>query len=887
MKFSIRFSISSLFVMLLLIIAAVIITINVVLMNDIILSSAKSKMTDTSHLITLQINHYLDRFKNQIDTSTELANRGIIGFDKKETLKNFLIKLVADEPNMSGAYLSGPKGNMYFIEKDLVKPDAYHLKEVNRDANPPYNLDEVLNRQGKVLSAKKTFNVTYDPRIRPFYLTAVKKEKFGWSGLYKFQLTPTGEDVYGMTASQPIYNPDGTLKFVISIDTSINMMTKFVADLQMTPNTFIFIMDNSRNVVTGEYGLKDRQGNKCDNRVCHFDQMDIPWIKESLQLFQQEQQPFISYQYQNKKYFAYYQYIKDLFKGDTLVGIVLPINDVIGPLKQDFWISLIVTVIFLIFALIIVRFIASRISKPIVKLAEDATTIAHMDFTKEEQWSSYIKEVSVMNRSFRLMRHALQSFARYLPFVVVKRLVQTGEIATVGGKSRIISILFSDIQNFTSLSEKMSPTEVMKYLSEYFEAMTTTVQSTRGVVDKYIGDGLMAFWNAPQHDEDHAIHACQTALLMQQSLTKLNQKWQSEGKPTIQIRIGINTADVVVGNVGSQSRLSYTVIGDGVNLASRLEALNKVYQTSILVSESTYQLVQNQFNCRYIDEVTVKGKTVSSNVYELIDEKIKPYYRILQLSDFHLLGDKKKTFLGTNTYLNAKKMFEKVQADIKEHQPDLIVLTGDISQDHSANAYRNLTQLLDTIDIPKIWIPGNHDDFEKGNAVFSKHNIANKSSMMLGNWRLILLNSQLQGKIEGYLSEEELSRLKNLLEESKDKNVAIFIHHHPISTQLCWLDNSILTNADEFRAIIEQYPQVKVVFFGHIHSEIKKKNKITYISAPAVGFQFDITQKDFKLDNKMPGYRSINLYSDGKVKTEVIRLEYDKKLLPDLDLKGY
>src|SRR5262249_26375049 len=157
-----------------------------------------------------------------------------------------------------------------------------------------------------------------------------------------------------------------------------------------------------------------------------------------------------------------------------------------------------------------------------------------------------------------------------------------------GGEHRRLTIYFSDIADFTSISESMPPEALVAHLGEYLQAMSEQVLAAGGTVDKYIGDAVMAFWGAPLENAEHDRGAGTAAVRNQQPLRKLRERWQAEGKPPFRARIGIHTGEVIVGNIGSAARLNYTVIGDAVNLASRLEGLNKYYDTSILISESTF-----------------------------------------------------------------------------------------------------------------------------------------------------------------------------------------------------------------------------------------------------------------------------------------------------------
>ncbi|MFA5946592.1 MAG: adenylate/guanylate cyclase domain-containing protein [Patescibacteria group bacterium] len=212
------------------------------------------------------------------------------------------------------------------------------------------------------------------------------------------------------------------------------------------------------------------------------------------------------------------------------------------------------------------------------------------------------------------------AFAHYLAPAVIEKLVKGETKLELGGVKRELTILFSDIRGFTSLSEKMKPEELVPFLNEYLTAMTDIVLSSEGVVDKYIGDAIMAFWGAPITQEDHAVRAAMTAVKMKRKLVELQEGWSKSGKPRIDIGVGLNTGEVLVGNMGSKQRFDYTVIGDDVNLASRLEGLTKQYGATILISESTRKKLGEAFVVRELDLVAVKGRTKPVCVYELVEE---------------------------------------------------------------------------------------------------------------------------------------------------------------------------------------------------------------------------------------------------------------------------
>lgn len=218
----------------------------------------------------------------------------------------------------------------------------------------------------------------------------------------------------------------------------------------------------------------------------------------------------------------------------------------------------------------------------------------------------------------RERRFIRETFSRYVSPEVVAHLLEHPELLKLGGEVRALTILFSDIRSFTSISERLSAGELTQLLNRYLTAMSEVILREGGVLDKYIGDAIMAFWGAPMPMVDHAARAVRAALGMQSALERLNVELVREGKPKIVIGIGINTGEVIVGNMGSDQRFDYTVIGDAVNLASRLESLNKVYGTAVLVSAQTERSLAAEIGRREVDLVAVKGKAQATSVFEVL-----------------------------------------------------------------------------------------------------------------------------------------------------------------------------------------------------------------------------------------------------------------------------
>ena len=216
------------------------------------------------------------------------------------------------------------------------------------------------------------------------------------------------------------------------------------------------------------------------------------------------------------------------------------------------------------------------------------------------------------------------AFTYYVSSSVVNEMLKYPEKLKLGGDRKELSILFSDIRSFTTIAEGLAPEDLVHLLNEYLTIMTDIVFKYDGTLDKYMGDSIMAIYGAPLDLPDHPIKACRSALEMIKELKALNQKWISEGKQPMDIGIGINTGPMMVGNMGSEQRFDFTVIGDSVNLGSRLEGANKSYKTNIIISEFTFERVKNEFTCMELDSVRVRGKEQPVKIYSLKGDKNLP-----------------------------------------------------------------------------------------------------------------------------------------------------------------------------------------------------------------------------------------------------------------------
>jgi adenylate cyclase len=264
--------------------------------------------------------------------------------------------------------------------------------------------------------------------------------------------------------------------------------------------------------------------------------------------------------------------------------------------------------------------LARRYSRPLEKLAEQSARVRELRLTDQVTVRSPLREVAQLTDANAQMLTALNSFSRYVPMDLVRQLLHRGEVAKIGGRDDVLTILFTDIAGFTRVSEQMSPQELTLHMAGYFAAMLEELNAERATVDKFIGDAIVAFWGAPEPDPEQAQHAVRAVLHCCDRLCELNEAWTLEGRPPLHTRFGLNRGPAVVGNVGAPDRLNYTVLGDTVNMASRLEALNARYGTSVLATEAVVEAAGPEFVWRRIDRVAVKGKDEAVTIFEPLGE---------------------------------------------------------------------------------------------------------------------------------------------------------------------------------------------------------------------------------------------------------------------------
>ena len=313
---------------------------------------------------------------------------------------------------------------------------------------------------------------------------------------------------------------------------------------------------------------------------------------------------------------AYAVTLTPLAFSDWVLATVLPEEEFLGPIEETTRRLVIgLGLALMVFAAISVWLARSLIAAPLANVAGELEHVERFELSEVKRHASRLREISALSDAIARMATGLSAFGKYLPADLVRALVAEGIEARPGGSNREISVLFADIAGFTGMSERLGD-RIVPLLGSYLDLMSRTISDQSGTVDKFIGDAVMAIWGAPAENADHAFGACRAALACEAALKETGLV-DDNGAP-LRVRIGLNSGTALVGNIGSDTRLNYTAIGDTVNLASRLESANKFFGTGIIIGEATRREAGERIIVRELDRIAVYGKSEGSAIFELI-----------------------------------------------------------------------------------------------------------------------------------------------------------------------------------------------------------------------------------------------------------------------------
>ena len=467
--------------------------------------------------------------------------------------------------------------------------------------------EEVIEPDGTTVPYQRSRPKDYDPRIYDWYKNAVHTDKIAWSPPYLFV-----DNVAGITASRA-WRPveGGTPVGVFTVDF-------YLKDLEG-------LLDGVAKNLQGFSAILAPDG----QLICASQQANTPtlvsalstWVKANPDFKDvngQPNSPLILIKAGGTDYFAALQHVdapsglKCVVAGMEPSSVVFRhIDHATGQMGE-------VVLVALVLAVLAGVLMAYRISAPLHALGNDLANVGRFQLAGGNKPRSVVREVNQLHDAADLMKSGLRSFIKYVPDDLVRQLLSSGKEAALGGEMRRLTVFFSDIEGFTTHSEKVAPDVLVHDLADYFEILSRELSGHSGTIDKFIGDGLLGFFNAPEYVPNHENLACRATL---KALEELEVWQRNPHAASFRTRVGLHCGDVLVGNIGTSKRLAYTVLGDVVNVTSRLENLNKIYGTQVLVSGDVREHAGTDFEWRHLDRVCVAGRVGSMEIYELMGFK--------------------------------------------------------------------------------------------------------------------------------------------------------------------------------------------------------------------------------------------------------------------------
>ncbi|WP_027720561.1 adenylate/guanylate cyclase domain-containing protein [Maridesulfovibrio zosterae] len=598
--------------------------------SDIALLSAKQLIRQTGSSIGEKTQRIFDTAFMTANTYVSFPEIGEKASLHSHPMSNVFFKFLQENPDFTSVYMGFSDGDFFLISslrgREAMKKQKHipdyalwytqtigHLPDGTR-----YELTKYLDKGLCIIGSQSSINVKYDPRNRSWFKNAETTDVAVLSDVYVFALA----EEPGLTVSKRF---DSEVSGVLGVDLSLANISNFMKKEQVGKECEIIIFENSGEL----YGYQDLEKLTSSiywNSDKTIKTVTVSGLKKNVlnSLVRSTKENNINdFQTQHLvvddvSYISLIDPLPTEYGKKLFLAIAVPERFFTGPIaiigKQTLLVSLGILIIFLP----IIFIAAKRLSLPLKILTEEVKKIQDFKLETPIMIKSNIIEIRDLSNATETMRETLNAFGSYIPRPLVESMIVNKITPKLGGRRQRLTIMFTDIQDFTSISENMSPEKLMRSITSYLKTMGQAVLNNDGTIDKYIGDSIMAFWNAPVANTLHAQLSCLAALQCRDLLKKFNSECKNNNEPVLLTRFGIHTGDAIVGNIGSSDRMDYTAIGASVNIASRLEGLNKFFGTEILVSETTMKETGDIFQFRFAGKVVPKGTSVALGVYELL-----------------------------------------------------------------------------------------------------------------------------------------------------------------------------------------------------------------------------------------------------------------------------
>lgn len=657
-----------------------------------ILQSAERYRELASQEVARQVTTYLDEAPMAITEFESHVRYGLTSLDKKKSIEQGLLYLLLSNDNLSEATLTFAKSRGFDKDGELMSDTASRGQvEVLRSnvagmfvSNWTWFENGKFYRQTFLLTENEPpalppppITSTEDPTDHLTFQTAANKNHYDpgdadpnsvikhgliistdlhWSQLDEKR--PEAERRVEVSMQKAIEDEQGHFAGVLRVGLMKAQIDRAV-QLNKPPHE-IFLCDAQGRLITG-FGPQDRI-------VVSNDDLRIETANAPPMVMRALEEPALkkfdarnplaatSFEMKGQTILCTFTYLPGT--QDWIVGIVVPRDTYLGPLlhirMQVIWATLALMFVIILAGSLIIQ----AVVKSHALISRETARMNDFEFSRSQS-SSFLRDTQDVLTGLEKAKTAMRAMSKYVPVKLVRQLYHEGAEPMLGGKSCEVSVLFTDIRDFTAVSERMTPDELAVVLGRYLQVMAETIQGEKGTIDKYIGDAVMTFWNAPELVPNHELLACRTALRCRAALEKLyaTPAWGNE--PKFETRFGLHRCTASVGHFGAPDRMNYTAIGDGINLASRLEALNKYYGTHIIASECIRNAAKKVFDFRLLDRVAVKGKTEGYTIYELLGEKTPSTSRVATMDRY----EKAFALYQRGDFPAAQRAFETLTGD--------------------------------------------------------------------------------------------------------------------------------------------------------------------------------------------------------------------------------
>ena len=530
--------------------------------------------------------------------------------------RDYLAALAVELPQVTSILLAYDSGDIYLIGMTRQRPPE-QLRRMRAPADAVFiewfilragrskeiYIERMLGADLEVLTTKTTIGDDFDPRTRPWFEAAHATDGVAVSEVYRF----AGSGRLGLSVSRRHAN--GVVAIDMTLDDVQQQLRAMPEAEQGTVAIYgqggeIVVQSNATPPEVGVQEALETPGDPTEQIVARLVAGTMPadgiieidggrWIVRTTAL----------------------DLGGDGDGGQTLMA-AMPVATITAPMEARSRLTVIISLLIVAASVPLLWLLARRLSRPLIELAGEAKAVRDFDLAVPAAAPSRVTEIRQLEAAMAQMRSNLRMFALYVPKALVKQLLLEEQTPALGGVRRDITVLFMDLENFTAMAADLPPEEVMARMSRYFEVVTQTLIAHEATIDKYIGDAVMAFWNAPLDTPDHVAKACRAALAVIEAASAETSTWSNAG-PAIRTRIGLHCGEAIVGNVGSSDRMNYTALGATVNLASRLETMNREIGTEILVSAAIVERIGDRFLVERVGTTALKGFAEPVEVFAL------------------------------------------------------------------------------------------------------------------------------------------------------------------------------------------------------------------------------------------------------------------------------